>query len=68
MLCRLETLAQKGGDKDKGLGEALAAFATARGVDSLAVMTVRSAYLNVGYVQYAGDGLVVDFVYRCCCC
>eukprot|EP00903_Cladosiphon_okamuranus_P010485 g9918.t2 len=38
VLCRLETLAAKGGDK--GSGEELAAFATARGVDSLAVMTV----------------------------
>lgn len=38
VLCRLETLAEKGGDK--GSGEELAAFAAARRVDSLAVMTV----------------------------
>ena len=40
VLCRLETLAEKG--DDNGSGEELAAFAAARGVDSLAVMTVRT--------------------------
>eukprot|EP00752_Nemacystus_decipiens_P010923 g9707.t1 len=38
VLCRLQTLAEKGGDR--GSAEALAAFATARRVDSLAVVTV----------------------------
>ncbi|CAM9789771.1 unnamed protein product [Ectocarpus sp. 8 AP-2014] len=36
-LCRLETLAEKGGDE--GFGEAMRTFAVSQGVDSLAVMT-----------------------------
>lgn len=37
-LCRLETLAEKGGDE--GFGDAMRTFAVSQGVDSLAVMTV----------------------------
>ncbi|CAN0201985.1 unnamed protein product, partial [Ectocarpus fasciculatus] len=36
-LCRLETLAEKGGDE--GFGDAMRTFAVSQGVDSLAVMT-----------------------------
>ncbi|CAM9949057.1 unnamed protein product [Pylaiella littoralis] len=41
ILCRLETLAEKRADKDKGAaGDALRVFAATRGLDSLTVMTV----------------------------
>lgn len=46
ILCRLETLAEKRADKDKGAaGDALRVFAATRGLDSLTVMTVGFALL-----------------------